>query len=302
MRRIRFVGGPGREGPPLRGREPRSRDLLNFAQRGPNVARSPSASAGRSAISTMCETRSTSPSGGGGSSANASASAPPLIPRRSVGHGHHAPPCGRKRASARARAPRVAFRPTAAFHHESTPGERPRADGRTLRPPHRARKRARSVADRATPPARARRPARAVCRSRGPRGAAALGGRASRAPPLEAVMRQESPGETRGAVRVLPGDASVSARDAERSSVGAGRRRADAAEPASERAAKIEHAEVEARRRLDEDASSCRFRCHARSAARGRADVLRQERHRLQLVRRRRSCPRSPAAGRARSR
>ena len=268
MRRTSSSLGPGANVPPCTGANQRPLIAWIAVSAAPNVARSASASAGSSAISARCATRSASCSGGGGSCANAASSAPPFMPGAESGTAttqRHAGGNGSRASSGATPSPSGL---PAAFEHQAAAGERPRANRRSARASDRLRE-PRGVdvelVQLCQRPRHGQRELRARSEA-GMRGkapvhadAGAAGGEMRRG----ALAGQEPARELRRAAgRIVSGDFERGGRTRRDEQRRRRRGRADAAEQASERAAEIEQAEVEARRRFDEDG---RVRVHALS-------------------------------------
>ena len=232
------------------------------------------------------------------------------MPARRIRHGDDAAPRRRKRQPREQRRDVVAIAAPAALEHQAAAGERPRADGRTLRAARRARQRRRvGRRCRAARRAPARPPARAACPSRARRAPAARDATRIRAPRVQPVMREKPARELGRALGVL-------ALDLER--VGAApptpaasapapprrcRRTSGPSEPRRSSTPKCRRAGASTNTASLDRAASCGDPALRRAIRGGRrADVVGQQRHRLELVRARRSCPRSPAAAPSRSR
>src|SRR6185437_3936272 len=112
---------PGENAPPCAGAN--HRPLMHWisVRAWPNVRRSPSASAGKSAMSTRCETRITLRSGGGATHAGVTGR-----------NGNDASPGGRHGEAGELRRWILAAGPPAALEHEPALREQPRADGGSL--------------------------------------------------------------------------------------------------------------------------------------------------------------------------
>ena len=189
-------------------------------------------------------------------------------PARGVRDGDDASPRRRKRETGEQWGDVVALSASSALEHQTAAGERPRADGGTLRASRRARERG-SVRGHAVD-----------LRERAPDGEGELRPRsesrvrrqaAVHADPgaaLHTVIGEKAPARLGRAIDVLPLDLQNVGGRRGHEQRRRRRRRADAAEPPPERAAKIEHAEVQARRGFDKDRLPRRLLGHERPGPR----------------------------------